>query len=183
MYLTTLAVLFWISFYVWYWRSYNSLIAFRNAVSQSWSHIEVELQRRFDLITNLVEVVKGYAAHESETLEKTIKARVRSVDLSVDEACQRSFGDAKVLGEIMAVVEQYPDLKADKQFLELQQALVETEDRIAERRSAYNSCVNRYKIYKETFPQLIVAWAGAFGEVLFFDAEEEATKAVKVVLS
>ena len=155
-------------------------MALKNTIGQSWAHIDVELQRRYDLISRLVEVVKGYARHEGETLAQTTRARS---GISVEDANTSVRQDADLLGRIMMVVERYPELKANEQFAELQLALVETEDRIARRRSAYNECVSRYEIYRQTFPFVIVVWAGHYAPVTFFDADEQAANAIRVVLS
>lgn len=183
---TGIAVILWFGFYVWYFLSYNHLVALRNTVSQAWAHVDVELQRRFDLIGNLVQVVKGYAAHEADTLLQTVRTRQQHTNAGqqdVNLAQQHNQQDAQLLGNIMLLVEQYPNLKADQQFITLQQALVETENRIANRRSAYNECVSRYEIYRHSIPALVIAWAGHFDRREFFDAQEQTAQAIKVVLS
>lgn len=184
---TGIVIVLWLSFYLWYYFSYNHLIALKNTVTQSWSHIDVELQRRFDLIGNLIQVVKGYAQHEANTLIKTVHARRRQNTPSSTDPVQngnlQNHQDAALLGNLMILIERYPDLKADQQFQGLQHELVDTENRIAQRRSAYNECVSRYQIYRQSFPNLLIAWAGHFDARAFFDADEEAAHAIKVVLS
>ncbi len=186
MWLTMTCAALWLGVYLWYFLTYNHLVALRNTVSQAWAHVDVELQRRFDLIGNLVNVVQGYASHEADTLVKTVQARQQASNASansVASAHQQSEQDQALLGNIMALVEQYPQLKADQQFHTLQQALIETENRIATRRSAYNECVSRYEIYRHSFPSLILAWAGHFMARDFFDAEAESANAIRVLLS
>ena len=142
MYFTIAAVILCAIVALWYLLTFNALVKARNAVDQAWSHIEVELKRRFDLIQNLVEVVKGYARHESDTFKQVAALRTQG----------RPFGDAaaansvqpeltRTIGQIMVLAENYPQLRADKSFLNLQQELAETENRIAERRHAYNQTV------------------------------------------
>lgn len=174
MYATIAASLFCGSVCLWYWLDYNALVAARNAVDQAWSNIEVELKRRFDLISNLVETAKGYARHESETFRKVAELRGRD----------RAFGDAaagneaqkqmsQVIAEVMILAENYPQLRADQSFLKLQGELTETENRIATRRNAYNQTVNAYQTRRESIPTNIVAWAQDFGPREFFDAPDE----------
>lgn len=185
---TGICIVLWLAFYLWYYLSYNHLIALKNTVTQAWAHVDVELQRRFDLIGNLVQVVKGYARHEADTLLQTVQARnaAAASATGVDPATsanRHNQQDAALLGQVMLLVERYPDLKADQQFKTLQQQLVDTENRIANRRSAYNECVSRYEIYRHTFPALLVAWAGHFDTRVFFDADEASAQAIKVVLT
>lgn len=179
--ITALVILIWLTFLLWYWLTFNSLVARHKATLQSWAHVEVELQRRHDLITNLVEVVKGYATHEKELFTKV--ARLRGTAASAQEANDVAPKEAALLRQIMITVENYPDVKADKQFLTLQSELADTENRIADRRSAYNSCVSYYEIGRTTFPAFIVAWAGSFQSKVFFDAPQEAEAPVQVRLS
>ena len=188
---TGIAVIAWLGFYLWYLLTFNHLVAIRNTVVQAWAHVDVELQRRYDLIGNLVDVVKAYARHEGETLLQTTRARSANTGngtgsnttINVHDANQSTPRDAALIGSIMAVVERYPDLKANEQFQTLQKALIDTEDRIAIRRNAYNECVSRYEIYRTTVPSVLIAWAGQFNPVEFFDAQDETAQAVRVMLS
>lgn len=183
---TTLVGIAWLGFFLWYFLTYNHLVATHKTVAQSWAHVDVELQRRFDLIGNLVEVVKGYARHEADVLEATTRARTTATDrgyATAQDANRSSSDDRALLINVMALVEQYPQLKADQQFRSLQQALIDTENRIALRRSAYNECVSRYEIYRTTIPSMIVAWAGHFAAQTFFDAQDDTAHAIEVKLS
>lgn len=195
MILTALSVLAWIGFYVWYLLTYNQLVATVKTCTQAWAHVDVELQRRHDLIGNLVNIVKAYAQHEASVLLQTTQVRggialtgapginSRNVVANVEEATRASHEDARRLTGLLALVEQYPSLKADAQFTQLQQALVDTENRIAERRSNYNQCVNRFETLRTTIPSLLIAWAGRFGPQAFFDAQDETAAAVQVKLT
>lgn len=182
MIFTAVSVLAWLGFYLWYLLAYNHLVALNKTCGQAWAHVDVELQRRHDLIGNLVTVVKAYARHEETVLLQTVRAR-QAGPLSVAEANQAGHDDARHLSGLFALVEQYPQLKADTQFTQLQQALIDTENRIAERRSAYNQCVNRYETLRTTIPTMVVAWAGRFRAQGFFDAQDETAAVVRVNLA
>lgn len=194
MVMTLVAVVCWLGFYLWYFLAYNHLVAVGKSVTQAWSQVDVELQRRHDLIGNLVVVVKAYARHEGETLLQTTQARAAATtagapaagsgprNLDVATANQSGHADAVMITQLLAIVEKYPTLKADTQFTTLQQALIDTENRIALRRNAYNECVSRYEISRTSFPALLVAWAGYFGAQSFFDAQDETAQAVRVNL-
>jgi LemA protein len=162
---------------LWYLLTYNGLVKARNAVDQAWSHIEVELKRRFDLIQNLVEIVKGYAAHESDTFPKVAALRNSA----------RPFGDAaaansaqpeltRTVSQIMVLAENYPQLRADQSFLNLQRELAETENRIAERRHAYNQTVNVYLNWLHKIPSNVVAAIQEMPPRSFFDDPDENIK-------
>lgn len=173
-------------YFGWYLATYNVLASFRNAVDQTWSNIEVELNRRFDLIGNLVSVVKGYANYEKETLSEIIAARsgTATKTYSVAEALQLQNELGRAVTKLFALAESYPDLKADQQFLKLQLELTETENRIATRRTAYNATVNLYLNKKMEFPSSIIASAHSFPEKAYFDMPDELpTTAPKVALS
>jgi LemA protein len=138
---------------------YNALVALKNYIRESWSNVDTELKRRYDLIPNLVAAVKGYAAHERETLERVTELRNRCVanngspsEQAVDE---KQLVDS--LKQLLAVVENYPQLKADQNFLSLQRELVNTEDRIQAARRFYNGNVRDYRNKCETFPSNLVA--------------------------
>lgn len=148
---------------------YNSLIKFRNWVKESWSQIDVQLKRRHDLIPNLVNTVKGYAEHEKETLEKVIQARNQLISGSPQERIEADNQIQGALKSIFALSESYPDLKANQNFLKLQDELTETENKVAYSRQLYNKTVAEYNIKRETFPINIIA--GMFN----FKAEEQLT--------
>jgi LemA protein len=174
VYLTLIATILCATVVVWYLVTYNSLINARNAVDQSWSHIEVELQRRLDLIGNLVEVVKGYAKHESETFQQVAALRTQArpfADAELANAVQPQL--MRSVGQLIALAESYPQLLADKSFLNLQHELSDTENRIAERRHAYNQTVNGYLNRIQSVPSNIVAAINAMGPRAFFDAPDE----------
>ena len=130
---------------LWVISVYNSLIALRNRVKDQWAQIDVQLKRRFDLIPNLVETVKGYTKHESETLEAVIKARNTYVSATVPEEQMKADGElTKAISKLFALTESYPDLKANTNFQALQQELTETESKIAAARQFYNDTVMVY---------------------------------------
>lgn len=160
---------------------YNRMVARRNAVDNSWGQIDAALQRRHDLIPNLVEAVKGYAKHERETLEQVTKARggaVAAHGTPQAAAAEGILGAA--LGKLLAVVENYPDLKASQNFLSLQEELANTESQIAITRRVYNDTVQTYNTLIQVFPAVLVANAFGFEARNFFDApvEAEATPSV-----
>ena len=135
---------------------YNGLVRRRNDVANGWAYIEVELKRRHDLIPNLVETVKGYAAHEQQTLEKIIAARNSAMQATGDPVARSGPENAlgRALEGLFALREAYPDLKANAQFLELQDELAATEDRIAVARRVYNANVRDYKNALQSVPQM-----------------------------
>ena len=161
---------------------YNSLVTLRQRVRNSWSQIDVQLQRRFDLIPNLVESVKGYMKHESEVLEKVTALRTSWANANtVHEKAELDNQLSGALKTIMAVSENYPDLKANQNFSELQEELRATENKISASRQFYNDTVTRYNTKLEVVPSNIIA--GMFGfkpEELFKVDTEEARKNVKV---
>jgi LemA protein len=143
--------------------TYNTLVALRNHIRDAWSNIDTELKRRYDLIPNLVATVKGYAAHEKDVLERVTELRaqcIASQGAPVEQAVDENQLVA-ALQRLLAVVENYPQLKADQNFLELQRELVETEDRIQASRRFFNGNVRDYRNKCQTFPSSIIA--GAFG--------------------
>lgn len=169
---------------LYYFSLYNSLVSARNATSQGWSNVEVELKRRFDLIGNLLQVVKGYAQHERTTLEAIIEKRNAQQTFSeVRDGNQGQKEMNTALGQVMVLAEAYPALKADTQFQNLQQELSNTENRIAERRSAYNQTVNLYLNLLETFPSNLVADCHSFQRKEYFDAPDEVNEVTKVSLT
>ncbi len=161
---------------------YNGLVQLRQRVKNAWSQIDVQLKRRHDLIPNLVETVKGYAGHEKTVLENVTRARGQAVAAQgVDERAkaERELGGA--LGRLMLVVEQYPDLKANQNFLALQEELTSTENRIGFSRQAYNDAVMLYNTRLQIVPSNVIASLGAFKEEPFFEIEDKAERAAPQV--
>lgn len=163
---------------------YNSLVQIRNHIKDAWANIDTELKRRYDLIPNLVETAKGYARHESETLEKVIALRNQCKANNGTPAEQATTEKLLVssLGGLFALAENYPDLKADKNFQQLQEELVNTEDRIQAARRFYNGNVREYRNKAQTFPSNIVANLFGFPPEAeeFFEVEPVEREAVKV---
>lgn len=153
--------------------TYNNLVKLRNKVKDQWSQIDVLLKRRADLIPNLVETVKGYASHEKETLENVIAARNKVVASKTTEEEIKSNGElTAALGRLMAVSESYPELKANTNFINLQDNLKETEDKIQYARQFYNDSVLNYRNKLEMFPSNIIAGVFGFKPEAFFEADE-----------
>lgn len=160
---------------------YNGLVSLRNKVEDQSSQIDVELKRRFDLIPNLVETVKGYAKHESETLEEVIKARNTYMTASLPEDQMKADGElTKAISKLFALSESYPDLKANTNFIDLQDQLKETENKIAMSRQFYNDVVLQYNNKIEMVPSNIIANLFKFQKQAFFEANDEARENVKV---
>jgi LemA protein len=162
---------------------YNSLVRARNRVDNSWSQIDVQLKRRYDLIPNLVETVKGYAKHERETLEAVTAARSNAMNAQDGDVAQQAQAENALSGalkSLFAVAEQYPDLKANQNFLQLQEELTSTEDRIAYARQFYNDSVLGYNNSIQTFPKNMLAGAFSFEKREFFEGAPEETGPVKV---
>jgi LemA protein len=149
---------------------YNWLVSLRNYISESWSNVDTELKRRYDLIPNLVATVKGYAAHEREVLERVTELRARCVanNGSPAEQARDETQLVDALKQMLVVVENYPQLKADQQFLKLQQELITTENRIQAARRFYNGNVRDYRNKCETFPSNLVAQMFGFQPREFF---------------
>lgn len=161
--------------------TYNVLIRLRNMVKDQWSQIDVLLKRRADLIPNLVETVKGYAAHESGTLEAVISARNKAVSATNPHDEMKANGElTQALGRLFALAEAYPDLKANTNFMQLQDNLRETEDKISFARQFYNDSVLGYKNKLEMFPSNIVASMFNFKPEEFFEADEADKKVPQV---
>jgi LemA protein len=160
---------------------YNSLVRRRNQVDNAWSQIDVQLKRRYDLIPNLVETVKGYAAHERGTLEAVTEARARAINAQgpADQASAENVLSG-ALKSLFAVSESYPDLKANQSFLALQQELTETEDRAAYARQYYNDAVLSYNNAIGTVPQSIFAAMFGFRPREYFQAGGEERGQVRV---
>ncbi len=162
---------------------YNTLVKMRMRVNEGWSDIDVQLKRRYNLIPNLVETVKGYAKHESETLEAVIEARSQAtkIDVDIDNVTAEdmaAFSSAQqglsgALGKLFALSENYPDLKANQNFLQLQSDLTDTEDKIQASRRFYNGTVRDYNTKVETVPSNIVAGMFKFTKREFFEVDDE----------
>ena len=166
---------------IWGVATYNSLVDFRNRVKDSWSQIDVQLKRRFDLIPNLVETVKGYTKHESETLEEVIKARNTYLSANLPEDQLKADGElTNAINKLFALAENYPDLKANQNFQQLQQELQQTEDKIAMARQFYNDIVMQYNNKIEMVPSNIIASIFKFKQEKFFEANETEKENVKV---
>ncbi len=166
---------------IWAIATYNSLIDFRNRVRDAWSQIDVQLKRRFDLIPNLVETVKGYAKHESETLEEVIQARNHYMTANLPEDQLKADGElTNAINKLFALAENYPDLKANQNFQELQRELQQTEDKIAIARQFYNDIVMQYNNKIEMVPSNIIAGLFKFKQEKFFEANEKEKENVKV---
>ena len=160
---------------------YNNFVKLRNRVDNAWSQIDVQLQRRLDLIPNLVETVKGYAAHESGTLESVTAARTACMNAITPE--QRAEAENVLTGTLktlFAVSENYPDLKANQNFLELQGELRDTEDKISYMRQSYNDTVMTFNNAIQTFPGVLIAGPFGFKARELFDAAESAATAPSV---
>jgi LemA protein len=160
---------------------YNGLIRLKNRVDEAWSDIDVQLKRRHDLIPNLVNTVKGYAAHEKEVFEKVTEARSRA--MGAGTAADKAEAEnmlSNTLKSLFAVAEAYPDLKANQNFLELQRELTDTEDKIQAARRFYNGNVRDFNTKIEVFPTNIIAGTLGFTKREFFQAAEEEKAAVEV---
>lgn len=161
--------------------TYNSLVNLKNKVKDSWAQIDVLLKRRNDLIPNLVETVKGYASHEKTTLDAVVEARNKAVSAATPHDEMAAAGElTNALGRLFALSEAYPDLKANTNFLDLQNNLKETEDKISYARQFYNDAVMVYKNKLEMFPSNIIASMFNFKPEEFFEAPEEEKEVPKV---
>ncbi len=161
--------------------TYNKLITLRNRVKDQWAQIDVQLKRRFDLIPNVVSTVKGYAKHESETLEGVIKARNTFLSASTKEEEMQADGElTNAISKLFALTESYPELKANENFITLQNELKETENKIASSRQFYNDTVFSYNNKIELFPSNMVAGLFHFKKESFFEANKEERENVKV---
>ena len=161
---------------------YNRLVRLRNRVDNAWAQIEVQLKRRWDLIPNLIETVKGYAAHERETFDSVTKARAAAQQAKTPAETAQAEGIlGMALGRLFAVAEAYPELQADENFRQLQTELAETENRIAVSRQVYNDSVLSFNNSIQTFPGLVVAGPFNFTVREFFEVEEAAQREAPVV--
>lgn len=162
---------------------FNGLVRRRNRVDQAWSQIGVQLERRHDLIPNLVETVKGYAAHERGTLEAVVQARNNAVQAQQSGPAQQAQAENVLTGalrQLFALSEAYPDLKANQNFLNLQEELTSTEDRISYARQFYNDSVQSFNTSIQTFPRNLIAGTFNFQPRQFFQAEQGAEEVPRV---
>lgn len=169
---------------------YNNLVNLDENVENNWAQVETQYQRRLDLIPNLVSVVKGYASHEKETLEGVVEARSRATQISIDPKnitpeklaeFQKAQGDvSNALGKLLMIRENYPDLKANEQFINLQAQLEGTENRIAVARKDFNNSTNEYNKAIRRFPKNILAGIFGFDQKTYFKSDETASAAPKV---
>jgi LemA protein len=176
--------------FLWGFSAYNGMVTEEESVDSQWGNVENVYQRRADLIPNLVSTVKGYAAHESSTLEAVVEARAKATSVTIsaenlDEASLKKFQEAQgllsqSLGRLLAVSENYPDLKANENFKELQAQLEGTENRIAVERNRYNEAAKQFNVAIRRFPASIVAGIGGFSKKPYFQAESGASTAPKV---
>jgi LemA protein len=157
--------------------AYNGLVTIKNRTDEAWSDIDVQLKRRYDLIPNLVSTVKGYASHESGVFEKVTEARARAMGAGTTEGkAQAENMLSDTLKSLFAVAENYPDLKANQNFLALQQELSDTENKIQASRRFYNANVRDMNTKVESFPTNLIASAFAFGKREFFELDDAAAK-------
>jgi LemA protein len=160
---------------------YNRLVRLRNRVENAWSQVDVQLRRRYDLIPNLVETVKGYAQHERATFEEVTRARTRAQEArTVEEQAEAENVLTAAIGRLFAVAEAYPELRASENFQQLQSQLEETEDKIRVARQIYNDAVLTYENARETVPTNVIAGMFGFEEKPFFEIEEAAREAPRV---
>ena len=170
--------------------TYNNMVTLDETVRNAWSNVETQYQRRADLIPNLVSTVKGYASHEESTLQAVIEARSKatSVNISMDELTPEKIAEfqkaqsavTSALGRLIAVSENYPDLKANQNFLELQAQLEGTENRITVARKAFNDTTQQYNVSVRSFPANIIAMIFGFDQKPYYEADESAATAPKV---
>ncbi|MDT8309559.1 MAG: LemA family protein [Bacteroidales bacterium] len=182
--MTTLLILLAILLVIVLWLvgAYNGLVRLKNRVKNMWSQIDVQLKRRHDLIPNLIETVKGYMTHEREVLENITSYRAQAMDAkTVGEKAQAEGMLGQALGKLQVAVEAYPDLKANQNFLSLQEELASTENRIAFSRQAYNDSVMSFNNKIEMFPSNIVAKMFSFNQEEFFEIEDPQEKVVPKV--
>lgn len=175
---------------LWVVNAYNRMVTAEEAVATEWANVESQYQRRADLIPNLVSTVKGYAAHESETLEAVVNARAKATQTTVDvnnlsresfEKFQEAQGELNsALGRLMMITENYPDLKANQNFRDLQEQLEGTENRIQVTRQSYNNAARAYNTMIRRFPNNILSSMFGFEIVTYFQADAEAAKAPQV---
>ncbi len=162
---------------LWAIATFNRMIVLRNRIDNAWSQVDVQLRRRYDLIPNLVQTVKGYAAHERQTFEEVTKARQAGIDArTVQDQAQAENMISQALRRLFAVAENYPQLRASENFMQLQEELTGTESKIAYARQFYNDSVLGYHNLIQSFPARIVASMGNFQKRDYFEIEEEAAR-------
>lgn len=176
--------------FLWGMTSYNSLVSQDEGVQNAWANVETQYQRRADLIPNLVSTVKGYAAHEQSTLESVVKARSAATQVKVDPTnltpeklaqYQKAQGDVSAaLGRLLMITENYPQLKANENFLALQAQLEGTENRINVARKDFNDAAKAYNVSIRRFPKSLIAGSFGFEKKSYFEAEAGAEKAPEV---
>ncbi len=160
---------------------YNRLVQLKNRVQNAWHQIEVQLQRRHDLIPNLVETVKGYASHEKETFERVVAARNKAMSANTPGEMGRAEGElTQALGRLFALAESYPELKANENFIRLQEELTSTENKVAYARQAYNDTVMMFNQTIQMFPYNLLAGPMNLKPAEYYEAEEEAQNVPKV---
>ena len=175
---------------IWGIRAYNGMVNVEEQATTEWAKVQSAYQRRADLIPNLVEVVKGYASHEKETLEGVVNARAKATSIQVNaddltpeqlEHCQKVQGElSQALGKLLAVQESYPDLKANENFMDLQKQLEGTEHRINEARNSFNTAVQNYNLKIRRFPNSLLAGIFGFDKMEKFEADAAAQNAPTV---
>ena len=169
------------SFYSFFKNTYNSLVVLDEGVKAAWAQVETQLQRRYDLIPNYVETVKGYAKFERDVLIKVTEARSRVGSAgTIDQKIEANNQLTSALARLMVVVERYPDLKANQNFIRLQDELAGTENRIAVERRRYNEAVQVYNVKLRSFPENMVAGMFGFRQRTFFEAPQAAKEAPQV---
>ena len=175
---------------VWGITGYNGLVSMDEGVQTKWADVETQYQRRADLIPNLVNTVKGYAAHESETLQAVVEARAKATSMNIDPSNMSAEqianfqkaqdGVSSALGRLLVTVEKYPDLKANENFRELQAQLEGTENRISVARRDYNEAARKYNTSLRSFPKNILAGMFGFEKKAYFEAQEGSEQAPTV---
>lgn len=175
---------------VWGITGYNGLVSMDEGVQTKWADVETQYQRRADLIPNLVNTVKGYAAHESETLQAVVEARAKATSMNIDPSNMSAEqianfqkaqdGVSSALGRLLVTVEKYPDLKANENFRELQAQLEGTENRISVARRDYNEAARKYNTTLRSFPKNILAGMFGFEKKAYFEAQEGSEQAPTV---
>ena len=179
MFFVPLAIIVLLGIFIW--ALYNGLVTAKARIDEAWSEIDVQLKRRTDLIPNLVETVKGYAAHEKSVFENVTKARASLISAQSPQAAADANNQLTgALKSLFAVAENYPELKASQNFLDLQQQLADTEDKVAYARQFYNTNVLDFNVKIKVFPNVLVASALGFKEAEFFKATGEEQEEVKV---
>ncbi|OQA48963.1 MAG: LemA family protein [Bacteroidetes bacterium ADurb.Bin302] len=173
---------------VWIFSSYNGMITMEESVNSAWSQVENQYQRRMDLVPNLVNTVKGYAAHEEGTLTAVVEARAKATNLTVDindaeslAKYQETQGElSKAMSRLMMITENYPDLKANQNFLQLQAQLEGTENRISTERKRFNEAVQSFNTKIRRFPNSLIAGIFGFAQKPYFEADQAASVAPTV---